>query len=173
VRVAIARPIGAALVLVALAVAAIPELAHAQSSVRGLGYGIGGPAGYSGFFGSNVDSFWHVAGGGEVLARGRAGAAGEFGLLLGASGAVMVTSVNGVVHLAPHHRDRPFSPFVSSGYTRMWDGEVAFDAWNVGGGLDIWTRSGPGVRLDIRDHLRPDSRGAVHYWSLRAGIAFR
>jgi hypothetical protein len=27
--------------------------------------------------------------------------------------------------------------------------------------------------FEFRDHVRPDHRGTVHYWSVRAGFVFR
>jgi len=172
VRVAIPRIAAVGVVLASLGLVLVaPGSARAQS-VQGLGYGVGGIAGYSGFFGSRAGSAAHVAGGGELLAGGRAGAAGEFGFLLGTD-ALSITSVNGVFHAVPVGRDEPFSPFVTAGYTHMSSGEGAFDAWNIGGGADVWTSSHRALRLEFRDHVRPDVRGTVHYWSLRAGIAFR
>jgi hypothetical protein len=170
VRVTIPRIATVGLVLAGL-VLVVPVAVHAQS-FQGLGYGIGGIAGYSGFFGSRAGSAAHVAGGGELLVDGRAGAAGEFGFLLGPD-ALSITSVNGVFHAVPVRRDEPFSPFVTAGYTHMSSGEGAFDAWNIGVGADLWTSSHRAFRLEFRDHVRPDVRGTVHYWSLRAGIAFR
>ena len=49
----------------------------------------------------------------------------------------------------------------------------SFDAWDIGGGIDYWTKDRLGVRVEFRDHVRSDRRGDVHYWALRAGIAFR
>src|SRR4051812_38601165 len=105
----------AGVVVAALALSAAH--ASAQSPVQGLGYGIGGAAGYAGFFGSSAGALGHVAAGGEILAGGRVGGAGEYGLLIGASSALVVTSANGVVHVVPSRRDQPFSPFVTGGYT--------------------------------------------------------
>lgn len=147
--------------------------ARADGPVTGLGYGIGGLAGYTGFFGSNREALGHVAGGGEVLAGGMVGGGGEFGVMGGAGGLFFVTSANGVLHLVPSRPGRATSPFVTGGYTRLSSGEGSFNAWNIGAGADIWAREGVGVRIEFRDHVRPGSRGAVHYWSVRAGVAVR
>ena len=141
-------------------------------SVRGadaqaLGYGVGGLAGVSGFFASAAAG--HVAGGGEALFRGRAGIGGELGLISN----LTLDSVNGVAHLVPSQARRRLSPFVTGGWTRMSSGEGSFDAWNDGGGVDVWPRERVGFRLEFRDHVRPDTRGTVHYWTIRGGIAFR
>jgi hypothetical protein len=87
-----------------------------------------------------------------------------------------VTSANGIFHFAPTVatavRSR-VSPFVTGGYTRMASGEGAFNAWNVGAGADVWLKPRAGLRLEFRDHLRPDRRGDVQYWAFRAGVVFR
>jgi hypothetical protein len=137
-----------------------------------LGYVIGGPAGLHGFFGSRADA-GHAAAGAELLGDGRAGIGGEFGILASGGGGLFVYSVNGVLHLLPSRRRRGPSPFVTGGYTRMSSGEGSFDAWNAGAGVNAWFSARIGARLEFRDHVRPDSRGAVHYWSLRAGIVVR
>lgn len=36
-----------------------------------------------------------------------------------------------------------------------------------------WLRPRVGLRIDFRDHVRPDSRGTVQYWTFRAGVSFR
>ena len=137
------------------------------AEAQGLGYGVGGLAGVSGFFASAAAG--HVAGGGEALFRGRAGIGGEVGLINN----LTLGSVNGVVHLLPSRAGSRLSPFVTTGWTRMSSGEGTFDAWNAGGGVDVWPRDRVGFRLELRDHLRPDTRGTVHYWTIRGGIVFR
>lgn len=143
-------------------------VAHAQF----LGYGLAGPAGFSGFFGSSASGV-HVAGGAEALIRERAGVGGEFGVLANSSSALLVFSANGVLHPTGKAASRRNSPFVSGGYTRMGSGEGSFGAWNVGGGLDLWWRERLGFRVEFRDHVRPDRRGTVQYWTIRAGVVFR
>jgi hypothetical protein len=140
------------------------------TAVQGRGYAVAGLAGVSGFFGSLglVD----VAGGGEVLVGGHAGAGGEFGVM--ANGSVLTLfSVNGVFHFSDARARGRLSPFVTSGYTKMSDFDESFDGWNVGGGVDVWGKKGVGFRFDVRDHVRPDPRGTVQYWMVRAGVVFR
>jgi hypothetical protein len=135
---------------------------------QGQGYAVAGPAGLSGFFGSSASSV-HVAGGGEALAGGVVGVGAEIGALANSSNVLLVVSGNGVAHLSSSR----FSPFVTAGYTRMQSGEGGFNAWNAGVGADYWVRDGVGIRFDFRDHVRPDSRGTVHYWTFRGGVVFR
>ena len=69
-----------------------------------------------------------------------------------------------------------FGPaFVTGGYSRLGigDGEGAFSAFNFGGGVQVWRGDHAGLRVEFRDHLRHDDRGNTHYWSIRAGVAFR
>jgi hypothetical protein len=155
--------------VVAVAVVA-GGLTASPAGAQVVGYGVAGPAGLSGFYRTSAAN-GHVAGGVEVLAGGRVGGQGEFGAIGGSGGLLFVTSGNGVVRLAPW--DVKVSPFVTGGYTRMSSGEGAFDAWNVGAGADVWLKPRVGLRLELRDHVRPDSRGTVHYWTLRAGVSFR
>ena len=68
-------------VIVSMMVALAAVIAPSRPvGAQPLGYGIAGPSGYSGFFGSSSMAL-HAAGGGEILAGGRVGAGGEFGLL--------------------------------------------------------------------------------------------
>jgi hypothetical protein len=142
------------------------------ADAQGLGYGIVGPAGFSGFFGSSASAV-HASGGGEVLVGGRGGAAAELGVLGNSSSALVVFSANGVLHFSTGRGRRGSSPYVTSGYTHMASGEGSFSAWNVGGGIDVWMQDRIGLRVEFRDHVRPDFRGTVQYWTIRAGVCFR
>lgn len=143
-----------------------------DASAQVSGYAIAGLAGFTGFFGSSTNAV-HAAAGAEVLVRGRAGAGGEIGILASRGSVLRVSSINGVVHIMPNRRGAGASPFVSGGYTHMSSGEGSFHAWNAGAGLDIWPSDRVGIRIDVRDHVRQDRRGNVHYWSLRGGITVR
>jgi hypothetical protein len=140
------------------------QLAEAQSAI----YGLAGPAGVSGFFRSSRAV--HAAGGGDIVLAGPLAVSGEFGGFANASSILWVTSVNGTIVLSGVGR---LAPFLTSGYTRMGSGEGAFNAWNVGGGVNVWFGDRVGVRADVRDHIRPDSRGKVQYWTVRGGVVFR
>jgi len=154
----------------------VAAIAARPAGAQVLGYGIAGPAGYTGFFGSSSTPMLHAAGGGELLAGGRIGGGGEFGLIANSDGGVFVTSANAVFHFTPSLatpiRSR-ISPFASGGYTRITGGEGGFDAWNLGAGADLWLKPRVGLRIELRDHIRPDGRGGVQYWAFRAGVVFR
>jgi hypothetical protein len=141
----------------------------AAAEAQGLGYASAGPAGVSGFAGRGSDAF-HATAGVEIVAGDRFGVGGEFGFF----NRLIVGSANGTVHLAGLNGAK-VSPFATAGYSRMGigDGEGAFSAWNVGAGAHIWFGRRVGMRLELRDHVRPDDRGTTQYWSARAGVAFR
>jgi hypothetical protein len=112
---------------------------------------------------------FNAAGGGEVfLAKYFAvgGEGGFFNRLITASG-------NASLHVVDAS-DR-LSPFVTGGYSRLGigDGEGSFSAWNIGAGADAWIGDRAGIRFELRDHIRPDDRGATHYWAFRVGVVFR
>lgn len=142
-----------------------PLVSDAQSS--GLVYVIAGPAGVSGWLGPR--SGLHVAGGGEfgfsIVSVG-----GELGYWTSNLG---LGSVNGSVSPTKRAAGQKTIPFLTAGYTRGFTFESSFDAWNVGGGVHYWIGDRRGLRVEFRDHIRPDSRGVLHYWSIRAGVAFR
>ena len=108
-----------------------------------------------------------------MLVGGWAGVGGEFGVLGDSSSVLFVSSVNGVFHFLPSAAKHRLSPYVTGGYTRMSSGEGSFAAWNVAAGLDVWAKDRLGLRVEFRDHVRPDDRGTVQYWSIRAGVVFR
>jgi hypothetical protein len=159
-------PLALAMLCVA-GVAAIPL--HAQ----GLGYAVAGPAGVTGFFAISASEL-HAAGGGELRAASRVGAGGEFGVF-GSSRVLLVLSLNGTVYLGSDPAANTVVPFLSTGYSRfgVGDSDGPFNAWNIAGGVDYWAGRRAGVRVELRDHLRLDTRGTVQYWSLRGGIVFR
>ena len=141
----------------------------ATASAQGLGYAVAGPATTMGFVSHSRITF-NAAGGGEAVFGDVVGIGGEadfFNRLIVASGSA-------TVHLAGVSTAK-FSPFITAGYSRLGigDGEGAFSALNLGAGFHYWGTDHVGFRAEIRDHLRPDDRGATQYWSARVGIAFR
>jgi hypothetical protein len=143
-----------------------------RADAQGLGYAIAGPAGFTGFFGSSF-SAGHAAAGGELLIGRRAGIGAEYGIFASSGGAFTIASINGVLHILSTDLKRGPSPFVTGGYARLSSGEGDFNAWNVGAGVDTWIKPRVGVRVEIRDHIRPDSRGDVQYWTMRVGLVIR
>jgi hypothetical protein len=105
-----------------------------------------------------------------VIATDRVSVGGEVGLF----NRLIVASANGTWHfaLAAHGFT---DALVTGGYSRfaIGDGDGGFNAWNAGIGADVWFGDRAGLRAEFRDHLRRDDRGNTHYWSIRAGVAFR
>jgi hypothetical protein len=143
---------------------------HAEAQQL-LGYGVAGFGGVHGFYGSLATG--QVAGGAELLAKGRGGVTGEIGLLGNGSGALHTLSFGGVWRVVPLSAQRRYTPYLTSGFGMLGDGGEIAGAWTVGGGLDVWARERVGIRLDVRDRIRTDSRGSVHFWTVGAGVVFR
>jgi hypothetical protein len=137
-----------------------------HAAAQGLAYAEGGVAGFAA---SGSHSF-HVAGGGEAVAADRIGLGGEIGFF----GRLITVSGNATFHLTPLSSQKA-GAFVTGGYTRfgVGDGEGSFNTWNVGAGAHLWFSDHAGLRLELRDHVRPDSRGTRQYWSARAGVVVR
>jgi hypothetical protein len=154
-------------ILVTCCLVMLAAAASAQPALSG--YAVGGPAVYSAFFGSGLLA--HASGGGEVLFATGAGVAVETGVLVSAGNGLGVSSVNAVFQ--PHGRRARFTPFVTGGYTRMSNGDPSFSAWNAGAGFTRWGSGRTGLRIEVRDHVRPDRRGKVHYLAFRVGVGFR
>ena len=156
--------------ILALTLAAVTCLSVSYSQAQGLGYAIAGPTGYAGFWGSGIGI--HAAGGGEFLIKNQVGIGAEIGALGSGSSLLSVFSANGGFHFSRDASQR-LVPFASGGYTRMGNADGSFNTWNIAGGIDYWFKRRVAFRMEVRDHVRPDSRGTVQYWSFRVGVAFR
>jgi hypothetical protein len=147
---------------------ACPAAAGAQTLS---GYGVAGVAGFSAFFDSHAPMVF-AGGGVEVVGGPGVGAGADLGVFADNTGAMLgVLSINGVAQFS-RRGNRKIVPFLTAGYTLAYGPESSFTAWNIGGGVSWW-REHTGLRVEFRDHIRPDFRGTSHYWTLRAGIAFR
>jgi hypothetical protein len=155
----------------ALVVAASVTLGARSACAQAVGYGVAGLGGVKGFYGSLAAG--HVAGGGELLIKERAGITADAGLFGNGSSVLGTLSFGGVWRVVPLSAERRYAPYVTSGFGILGESDVVFGAWTVGGGVDIWARPRVGVRLDVRDRIRSDSRGAVHYWTVGGGVVFR
>ena len=140
-----------------------------HANAQGLAYVEAGPDGFSNFGGRWSNTF-HAAGGGEGIVAGRVGAGGEIGVFQ----RVITASGNATFHVTPPSSSKA-GAFITGGYTRfgILDGEGGFNAWTIGVGTHLWFGDDAGLRLELRDHIRPDSRGTTQYWSIRAGLAIR
>lgn len=146
--------------------------AHGQSSN---GYFFAAPGGAT-CCGSTLTTV-QLGGGGEyVLGRG-VGAGVELSALdvreslfsLGGNNWLGVFSPNGYYHFV-HDKSARFDPFVTAGYTLMFNSGTA-SLFNFGGGGTFWFSDHLGVRFEFRDHIHGNP--TVNYWGFRFGIAFR
>ena len=128
---------------------------------QGLAYAEGGPAGFSDFAGRGSNTF-HVAGGGEGIVAGRVGVGGEIGFFQ----RVITASGNATFHLTPpsSRKPAPSSPAATRGSgssTVKAASTPGTSAW----ARNVWLGDHAGLRVELRDHIRPDARGATQYWS--------
>lgn len=82
---------------------------------------------------------------------------------------VGVFSPNGYYHFV--RREDKFDPFVTAGYTMIFRSGHA-NLLNFGGGVNYWFHHRLGARFEFRDQVHVDG-SSVHYWGVRAGLAFR
>ena len=82
---------------------------------------------------------------------------------------VGVFSPNGYYHFV-HGKDVKVDPFVTGGYTLLFRSGHA-NLFNFGGGMNYWFKRHLGLRIEFRDQVHTDG-SAVHYWGIRAGLAF-
>ena len=145
-------------------------LTATEARAQAVGFVVGGLAGHSGFFGSAANGL-HVAGGGDVVIGNRLGVGGDLGFF----SRLVTASATATWHVAGVRAPGRALPFLFGGYSQMGigDGEGSFSTWVVGAGVDVDRGKRWAFRLEFRDHVRPDRRGSVQYWSLGAGIAFR
>jgi hypothetical protein len=158
-----------------MAFAALLTAGARTADAQALGYGVAGLGVRTGGFLGSIGG-GHVAGGGELLSKGRAGIAGEVGLLGNSSSVLTTVSVGGVWHVVPMSTKHRPAPYLTSGFSVLANHDGGFATWNIGGGVDVWTGERMGIRLDVRDHLRPLRRhfgGTAHYWTVGAGVVFR
>lgn len=93
-------------------------------------------------------------------------------------GLMALVSANFYYHFV-HTLDR-IDPFVTIGYTSAFRGahhEAGQDPGqanlvNFGGGVNYWFRPSTGLKLEFRDHLRPNRGPNADYWSFRIGVTF-
>lgn len=156
--------------IAALLVVVLLGCTATEARAQAVGFVVAGPAGRSGFFGSAVDSL-HVAGGADLVIRDRLGVGGDFGFF----SRLLTASATATWHIAGRRATDRALPFLFGGYSLMGigDGEGAFSTWVVGAGVDIDRGKRWAFRLEFRDHIRPDRRGTVQYWSVGGGLAVR
>ncbi len=71
-------------------------------------------------------------------------------------------------------QDKKVTPFLSGGYSLGFrDG--AFNAFNLGGGVNFWMTHKTGLRIELRDVKHPETstRAGFSYVNVRIGLTFR
>jgi hypothetical protein len=110
----------------------------------------------------------HLGVGGEYAFRNSYGAGAEIGLVgrtdLGAAG---IASLNGYYHFK---HDRPWAPFVTAGYTNVFELSGSTSMANIGGGINYWYKDHLGIKLEFRDHF---GSGNINYAEFRFGVSFK
>lgn len=70
-----------------------------------------------------------------------------------------------------HGKDLRLEPFIDGGYSLIFRNGHG-NLWYCGGGVNYWLTQHVGLRFEVRDHIYPHSP-TVHFWGLRAAVAFR
>jgi hypothetical protein len=86
-----------------------------------------------------------------------------------ASNTIGIFSANGYGHL---WRDRTFDPFITGGYSLLFNNFTANGA-NFGVGTNYWFRENVGLLLEGRDHYAKLQGVPTHIWEFRIGLTFR
>lgn len=155
-----------ATVTAALVVLGMARTAAAQPASHAFAYG--GP---TALFESGAPPLANFGGGVDFLAPSGAGGSIEIGRL-GLNGMwVNQLSINALYEV-PQVRGRRVTPFVSGGYSALFNGDGGAHGLNVGGGANLWVNPRLAVRVEARDHILP-GEGAVQALSFRFGVTFR
>ncbi|HEY2843381.1 MAG TPA: hypothetical protein VGJ09_07015 [Bryobacteraceae bacterium] len=109
----------------------------------------------------------HLGVGGEYVFKNTYGAGAEIGVLgrtdLGAAG---IVSVNGYYHFPRHDA---WAPFVTAGYTNVFEFGGGNGMANMGGGVNYWYKSHLGLKFEFRDHFGSN----INYAEFRFGVNFK
>lgn len=110
----------------------------------------------------------HLGVGGEYVFRNTYGAGAEIGLMgrtdLGAAG---IVSLNGYYHFPRHGA---WTPFVTAGYTNVFELFNGNSMANIGGGVNYWYKDHLGIKLEFRDHF---GSANINYAEFRFGVNFK
>ncbi len=115
--------------------------------------------------------FLHFGGGGEGLLKGGFGATAELGYLArpdALDGGIGLFSAGALYQFGPK---RKTVPFVTGGYSMAFRSGSA-NLMHVGGGLVRWVGSHWGLRIEGRDHFRPQTSD-FHTLEIRVGVQIR
>ncbi len=127
-----------------------------------------------------------ATGGGEVLVADRIGLGADVGLAAGGGDVWLPFSLNGTYYIPRARRTTAIVPYVSGGFTWLnWLTETGHEAdYNVAAGMILWRTGRQGLRVELRDVIRPGESFAIrgvttdlsptrHWWSVNIGVALR
>jgi hypothetical protein len=120
--------------------------------------------------GNNSSALIHLGVGGEYVFRNTVGAGAEVGFIgrsnLDRAG---MASINGYYHFK---HDRPWAPFVTGGYSNVFELFQSSSLANLGGGLNYWYKDHVGLKFEVRDHFSTGT-GSANYLEFRFGFNFK
>jgi hypothetical protein len=154
---------------VLLFAALVPVCMFAQ---RTHGYGFFAPSAVTG--GGDSDGAMNIGVGGEARILRNVGLGAEvswFTPWQSFDSGFGIFSPNGYIHFVNDRRAR-FDPYATIGYSLFFRSGTA-SLLNFGGGANWWFSDRLGLKFEVRDHVRPDSRLTVHFWGVRAGVTIR
>jgi hypothetical protein len=163
-----------------LTIAAMLVACEVSSAQQSHAYIYAGPGGIS--VAGDTGKVLYAGVGGEGIVGSGIGLGAEAGVIRQVSqgwhGVLGLASGNFYYHFV-HDLDRS-DPFVTVGYSSAFRGahhEAGQDRGqanliNFGGGLNYWFRPNTGIKLEFRNHLRPNRGPNADYWSFRFGLTF-
>lgn len=150
------------------------QVTRDTSKAGGQGYAFVAPGGRS-----TDDATLHFGGGGEYIFKG----GGSVGAELGYLGPIErldvgfgVFSANGGYHFKKASRSGKTVPFVTAGFTGIFNTHGGDGGFNFGGGVSHWFKDRVGLRLEFRDNVFGygfSGNDYVHYVNARVGLTFR
>jgi len=151
-----------------LPILALATLTASAGMAQTHGYVFVAPGAVSGS--NNSSALIHLGVGGEYVFRNTYGAGAEVGFIgrsnLDSAG---MASINGYYHFK---HDRPWAPFVTGGYSNVFELFQSDSLANIGGGINYWYKDHMGFKLEVRDHFSTGTRSA-NYLEFRFGFNFK
>lgn len=129
--------------------------------------------------GTDLPSFEHVGGGGEVLLVRGLGIGSELGAMGRPGEGVGLFSIDPSYKLLRARSKSKIVPFVEGGYTRAFGNRgftLTENMFNFSAGFHYWVFKRVGLRLEFRDYVAHEHIffGVTdHYWGIRIGLALR
>ena len=82
-------------------------------------------------------------------------------------------STNGYYHFIGGNKLVKLAPFITAGHSLAFSSKLV-NLVNYGGGVDYWFRDEMGLRMEVRDHIRPGKGDPIdHFLVFRIGLMIR